>query len=82
MDLCLRYGPVTLGIELKVWRDGEPDPLTEGLAQLDGYLAGLGLDGGWLVIFDRRAGQPPIRERTTSAEQSSPQGRRITVVRA
>jgi len=44
MDLCLRYGAVTLGIELKVWRDGEPDPLTEGLEQLDGYLAGLGLD--------------------------------------
>jgi hypothetical protein len=82
MDLCLRYGPVTLGIELKVWRDGEPDPLAEGLAQLDGYLAGLGLAGGWLVIFDRRAGQPPIRERTTRQETPSPQGRRIAVVRA
>ena len=82
MDLCLRYGPVTLGIELKVWRDGEPDPLVEGLEQLDGYLAGLGLDGGWLVIFDRRANQPPIRERTASSERQSPQGRRVTVVRA
>ena len=81
MDLCLRYGAVTLGIELKVWRDGEPDPLNEGLEQLDGYLAGLGLDSGWLVIFDRRTGQPPIRERTASSEQSSPQGRRITVIR-
>jgi hypothetical protein len=82
MDLCLRYGAVTLGIELKVWRDGEPDPLTEGLEQLDGYLAGLGLDRGWLVIFDRRTGQPPIRERTASSAMPSPQGRRITVVRA
>jgi hypothetical protein len=82
MDLCLRYGPVTLGIELKVWRDGEPDPLAEGLAQLDGYLAGLGLDGGWLVIFDRRTGQPPIRERTSSSQMASPQGRPITMVRA
>ena len=82
MDLCLRYGAVVLGIELKVWRDGESDPLAEGLAQLDGYLAGLGLDSGWLVIFDRRSGQPLIRERTTSQELSSPQGRRITVVRA
>lgn len=82
MDLCLRYGGLTLGMELKVWRDGEPDPLSEGLEQLDGYLAGLGLDGGWLVIFDRRAGQPPIRERTSSGEMPSPQGRRITVVRA
>ena len=82
MDLCLRYGAVTLGMELKVWRDGSPDPLNDGLDQLDGYLAGLGLDKGWLVIFDRRAGQPPIAERTASAEQLSPQGRRIQVVRA
>ena len=82
MDLCLRYGAVTLGIELKVWRDGESDPLAEGLEQLDGYLAGLGLDSGWLVIFDRRSGQPPIRERTSSEQKQSPQGRRMTVVRA
>ena len=82
MDLCLRYGAVTLGIELKVWRDGEPDPLTQGLEQLDGYLAGLGLNSGWLIIFDRRSGQPPIRERTTGEHQQSPQGRQIMVVRA
>jgi len=82
MDLCLRYGAVTLGIELKVWRDGEADPLAEGLEQLDGYLGGLGLESGWLVIFDRRAGQPPIRERTSSSEMQNPQGRRITVIRA
>ncbi|MDS4058883.1 MAG: ATP-binding protein [Candidatus Contendobacter sp.] len=82
MDLCLRYGAVTLGMELKVWRDGEPDPLREGLVQLDGYLAGLGLDTGWLIVFDRRAGQPPIAERTARSEQLSPQGRRIQVVRA
>ena len=82
MDLCLRYGVVTLGIELKVWRDGEPDPLTEGLAQLDGYLAGLGLESGWLVMFDRRTSQLPIRERTSSSEMESPQSRRMTVIRA
>jgi len=82
MDLCLRYGAVTLGLELKVWRDGSPDPLAEGLEQLDGYLAGLGLDGGWLVIFDRRTGQPPIAERTARQTMVSPQGRRIEVIRA
>ena len=82
MDLCLRYGAVTLGIELKVWRDGAPDPLTEGLIQLDGYLAGLGLDRGWLVIFDRRQGQPPIGERTSAAAAVSPQGRAVQVIRA
>ncbi|MBK5963294.1 hypothetical protein CCR95_04095 [Thiocystis minor] len=82
MDLCLRYGAVTLAMELKVWRDGRPDPLAEGLSQLDGYLAGLGLDSGWLIVFDRRADQPPIAERTASADQRSPAGRRITLVRA
>ncbi|MDG4595430.1 MAG: ATP-binding protein [Candidatus Contendobacter sp.] len=82
MDLCLRYGTVTLAMELKVWRDGAPDPLKEGLTQLDGYLIGLGLDTGWLVIFDRRTGQPPLAERTAAIEQVSPQGRRIQVVRA
>ena len=82
MDLCLRYGAVTLGMELKVWRAGAPDPVTKGLAQLDGYLAGLGLDTGWLVIFDRRPGQPPIGERTSASETLSPAGQHIQVVRA
>jgi hypothetical protein len=82
MHLCLRYGAVTLAMELKVWRDGAPDPLDEGLEQLDGYLAGLGLDTGWLVIFDRRSGQPPIGERTASSTTTSPHGRCVQVVRA
>lgn len=85
MDLCLRYGgpqPVTLGMELKVWRDGEGDPLDEGLAQLDEYLAGLGLDRGWLVVFDRRSGLPPIAQRTAVELATSPQGRAIAVIRA
>jgi hypothetical protein len=60
IDVCLRYGAFTLGMELKVWRDGKPDPLTEGLAQLDEYLGGLGLATGWLVIFDQRSGLPEI----------------------
>jgi hypothetical protein len=82
MDLCLRYGPDTLALELKVWRDGEKDPLEEGLAQLDGYLAGLGLESGWLVIFDRRGGQPPMAERTRATPATTPAGRQVTVLRA
>lgn len=82
MDLCLRHGAVTLGIELKVWRDGRPDPLAQGLEQLDAYLTGLGLDTGWLVLFDRRSGQPPIEARTACQDMTSPQGRRIRVIRA
>ena len=38
MDLCLRYGVVTIAMELKVWKEGKKDPLTEGLKQLDKYL--------------------------------------------
>jgi hypothetical protein len=82
MDICLRYGQTTLGIELKVWRDKRPDPLKKGLEQLDGYLARLGLETGWLVIFDRRSDQPPIEERTTTENATTSRGRVVTVVRA
>ena len=81
MDVCVRYGQTTLGMELKVWRDGGRDPLNEGLAQLDQYLSGLGLDTGWLVIFDQRSGLPDISERTTTESATSPSGRAITVIR-
>ena len=82
MDLCLRYRSVVLPIELKVWRDGERDPLDEGLAQIEGYLSSTGADHGWLVIFDRRTGQPRIAERTSDARATTPRGRSIVVVRA
>lgn len=81
IDLCLRYGNVALGIEMKVWRDGKPDPLNAGLKQLDEYLSGLGLDTGWLVIFDQRNGLPDISERTTTEEATTPTGRHLTVIR-
>ncbi|MGH9799120.1 MAG: ATP-binding protein, partial [Blastocatellia bacterium] len=81
MDVCLRYGQFTLGMELKVWRDGKPDPIKEGLEQLDQYLNGLGLDTGWLVIFDQRSGLPDISERTTTEIATSPAGRTITIIR-
>jgi len=81
IDLYLKYGEDVFAFELKVWRDGEPDPLAAGLAQLDGYLAGLGLATGWLVIFDQRAGLPPIAERTSAEVAVTPSGRRVTVVR-
>ena len=81
MDLCLRYGAVTLGMELKVWKEGKKDPLTEGLKQLDKYLSGLGLDTGWLVIFDRRPDLPPLSDRTTTELAVSPAGRTIVVIR-
>ncbi|PNK02577.1 polyketide biosynthesis operon protein CyrO, partial [Cylindrospermopsis raciborskii] len=81
MDICLRYGKVVMGIELKV-RKEKLDPLTQGLIQLDKYLDGLGLDTGWLVIFDRRPGLPPMGERISTEEAISPGGRTITVIRS
>ncbi|NES23747.1 MAG: ATP-binding protein, partial [Symploca sp. SIO3E6] len=81
MDLCLRYGNVTLGMELKVWRQGRPDPIKAGLEQLERYLAGLGLDTGWLVIFDQRQGLPPIAERTTTELVTTPSNRTVVVIR-
>ncbi len=82
MDLCLRYGKVTLGIELKVWRDGRGDPEEEGIEQLDSYLAGLGVNFGWLIIFNRRTKALPLVERLATQVKTTTQGRSVTIVRA
>lgn len=82
MDLCLKYGNVTLGIELKVWRDKKGDPQSDGLEQLDSYLARLGLDSGWLFIFDRRSKAPPIEERLSTQITTTKSQRSVTVIRA
>ncbi|PDW04274.1 ATP-binding protein [Candidatus Viridilinea mediisalina] len=81
LDLRLELRGIMLAIEVKVWRSGAADPLAEGLAQLDGYLAGLGLTTGWLVIFDQRPDLPPIAERTSAMPATTPSGRQITLVR-
>jgi hypothetical protein len=82
MDLCLRYRDAVLAFELKVWRDGESDPVQQGLGQLDAYLEGLGLSEGWLVIFDRRERRAAPAKRTTARARRTPRGRSVTVVRA
>jgi len=81
MDLYLRYGGERLEIELKMWRDGKSDLLHDGVEQLDGYLNKVGLDRGWLVIFDQRSGLPDISERTAVEAVTSPTGRAVTVIR-
>ena len=82
MDLCLKYGSVTLGIELKVWRNKKGDPQSAGLEQLDSYLARLGLDFGWLFIFDRRTNAASIEERLSTQIISTKNKRSVTVIRA
>jgi hypothetical protein len=85
MDVLLEHGPpharARVAMELKLWRDGRKDPLGEGLDQLEGYLAGLALDEGWLVLFDRRSGLPAIEDRVSIEEASTAGGRRVRVVR-
>jgi hypothetical protein len=68
-------------LEMKVWRDRIKDPLTRGLAQLDGYLDRMGLETGVLAIFDRRTGAEDIEARTRFEEAVSPAGRRVVVLR-
>ncbi|BAY88994.1 MULTISPECIES: ATP-binding protein [unclassified Tolypothrix] len=82
MDLCLRYGKITLGIELKAWRDKRREPMESGIEQLDSYLARLGVNFGWLIIFDLRAKALPIEERLTTEVTTTKNGRSVTIVRA
>jgi hypothetical protein len=80
MDVCVRYGDARLGMELKVWRDEQKSPLNDGLEQLDYYLNGLGLETGWLIIFDQRSGLPDISERTRTEIVTTPQGKTVTLI--
>jgi ATPase family associated with various cellular activities (AAA) len=82
MDLCLRYGSAILGIELKVWRTGQSDPLTKGLPQLEGYLNRLKQSSGWLVIFDRRKNAPVLEDRLATEPATTASGQQIIVIRA
>jgi len=56
MDVRVEFKGVVLGIEVKTWRDGDKkgDPAREGVAQLERYMARVGAEKGWLVVFDQR----------------------------
>ncbi len=69
-------------IELKVWAPKKPDPLAQGLTQLESYLERLGLDHGTLVLFDRRPEAAPIEERTRFEQARTPKGLEVVVLRA
>lgn len=82
MDVCIRQGGAALALVVKVRRDREADPATEGLAQLDEALTKLGLEKGWLVVFDRRKGLLPVAQRLSSGKEKTPSGRDVVLVRA
>jgi len=83
LDLCLEYKGERLGIEVKTWRDSDKarGPLDAGLAQIEEYLARLGVDRGWLVRFDQRSAAPALPDRVHVEEVVTAQGRAITIVR-
>lgn len=84
LDMLLHYGDVRVPMELKVWRPDDPDPLKDGLRQLDDYLEGLGMDTGWLVIFDRRdeSKLKKIARQVSAKTRKTKAGRKVTVIRA
>ncbi len=53
----------------------------KGWEQLDGYLARLGENSGWLVIFDRRENARELEERLKTEIHITSMGRSITVIR-
>lgn len=68
-------------VEIKVWRDRRPDPLPEGLVQVEEYLARLGLAQGTLALFDRRPGAEPLPDRARMEAARTASGREIRVLR-
>ncbi len=89
VDLCVRW-PLPTGevlrwaVELKVWRDTTPtgkgilNPVEQGLLQLTEYLERLGMDRGYLIVFDARSDAAPLPERV-SREEAEHEGRSIVL---
>lgn len=85
IDLLVRWplppeGMERFAVELKVWRDGQGDPLDKGLAQLAAYLDRLGLATGTLILFDQRENAPAVAERIAQSETEMG-GRWVRVMR-
>ena len=88
IDLLVRW-PLPSGawqreaLELKMHRDGEPDPTPAGLRQIEDYLESLGLETGTLVVFDRRNDAPPVEQRTVIESATTPRrGLSVRLLRA
>jgi type II secretory pathway predicted ATPase ExeA len=81
LDLWVQHGAVQMALELKVWRDQQPDPLTEGLEQIERYLQRLGLSQGFLILFDQRRDAPSWAERGTRSQALTTSGREVIIWR-
>lgn len=63
-------------VELKVWRQGRPDPSISGGRQLAAYLTKLGLEHGTLIIFDQRTNATA----TGARQDAEVDGRALTIL--
>jgi hypothetical protein len=81
LDLLLVYGKDQMAIEVKVWRDRQPDPLIEGLEQMERYLTRLSLSEGFLVLFDQRSSAVEWAERMRVEEAVTENGKAVLVLR-
>jgi hypothetical protein len=75
-DLWLEYGGEQFVIELKLYR--KPKTRDEGLQQLARYLSRLGLQQGYLIIFETRANIP--WEERISREEVEVAGKTVIVL--
>lgn len=74
MDLIVELNEFRYPVEIKLWRG--PETVDEGREQLSGYLETLGLNEGWLVIFDRRS-DVPWDEKIYTRQETDASGRII-----
>jgi hypothetical protein len=76
LDLVIAWRDTRHAIEVKLRRDTETEG--EALAQVARYLDVLGLEEGWLVMFDLRSTLPWTERLTTRVEQVG--SKRVTIV--
>ena len=58
------------------------DPVEEGLEQLERYMRHVNTPHGWLMIFDRREGQPRLIDRLKTDSATTPGGTPVTLIRS
>jgi AAA domain len=76
LDLLVEWRRERHVIEVKLRRDSETEE--EALGQVVRYLDGLGLDDGWLVMFDLRSSQPWEKRLFSKTVETG--GKRVRVV--
>jgi hypothetical protein len=83
MDVLVTYGPDRFALELKRvrTRDALETVVERGVAQLGAYLDTVGLDHGWLVVFDVRPDRS-WEERLWTREETTRDGKRVVVLGA